>query len=530
MKNYDFKGLEPLVAKRWRKINLLKLIKEKNKKGKPYFLLEGPPYANNVLHVGHLRNIFYKDLNQRYQFMLGKDVLFTAGFDTHGLPIENMVEKKLGFKNKKDILKFGVNKFTDECKKLADLNVKNQMEIYNRYGCWMGWDEEPYLTYNNSYLESAWWSFKQMWNKGQVYEGLKPVHWCPHCETSLAGAEIEQEEKTDPGVYVKFKLKDEDASLLVFTTTPWTLPSNVVIAAASNGDYVKVKTDGDILVLAKNGLTLLDRLGIKYRVTGKFKGLKLKGKSYLPLLNVPVQKSISNNKKVRKVVMSIPILKERVPPKVAEKLGKKGGDVFEDFVSTEEGTGLVHVAPGHGKTDNEVGKYYGLPEISPLDDSCCFTGQAGKYSGKFVKDANAEITEDLKKSNSLLHQEKVRHKYPICWRCKNGLIFRLSKQWFFKTEPIRKRLLSENSKVNWMPGFAKDNMNKWLANYTDFILAKTFFASNFDRALAISLVCLPYFFPISLKFTLTPYFKPFKSAFVLTSQLFVNLFKISACF
>ena len=467
MNNYDFKEIEPEIRKYWRKINLLKLLQRKNKNGKSYFLLEGPPYANNVLHVGHLRNIFYKDLNQRYQFMRGRAVIFTAGFDTHGLPIENMVEKKLGFTRKKDIVDFGINNFTKECKKLADLNVKNQMKVYEDYGAWMGWDDNPYLTYNNEFLESGWWTFKEMYKNNQVYKGKKSIHWCPHCETALAGAEVEQEEKTDPGIYIKFELTDEDTYLLVFTTTPWTLPANVSIAVAPKGDYVKVKTQKGNLILAEERLELLERIGVGYKILEKFKGEKLAGKSYEPILNTPTQKSISKHPKARRIHMSIPILKERIAPKTAEKKGIKSKDIFEEFVSTKEGTGLVHSAPGHGKTDNEFGKHYHLPTLSPVDDAGKFTEEAGKYGGTFVKEADHDIMKDLQDEGKLLHSEKVQHSYPICWRCKSPLIFRLSNQWFFKTDKIRKKLLSENQRVNWKPEFARERMAKWLVNYDD---------------------------------------------------------------
>ena len=467
MSNYNFKKVEPELKKYWRKIDLLKRLQQKNKNGKPYFLLEGPPYANNIPHVGHLRNIYYKDLSTRYAWMTGRSVIFTAGFDTHGLPIESMVEKRLGFKRKQDIVDYGINNFTRECKKLADQSVDFWMDLYENYGVWMGWDDEPYLTYENSYLESAWWMFKRMFKNKQVYKGKKPIHWCPHCETSLAGAEVEQTEKTDPGVYVKFKLKNEDASLIVFTTTPWTLPSNVVIAADPKGTYVKVKTNSGNLILAEPRLELLESWGLKYKILKKFKGKDLEGKEYSELFNIPTQQSLNKYPRARKVYMSIPILKERIAPKTAEKRGVKAKDVFEQFVSVNEGTGFVHVATGHGKTDNEFGKHYRLPELSPLNDACNYTADAGKYAGLFVKDADNQIIKDLEHSNLLIHKERVRHSYPTCWRCKNGLIFKLSNQWFFKTDPIRKKLLSENEKVKWKPEFGRERLRNWLLNYGD---------------------------------------------------------------
>jgi len=469
MNDYNFKSLEQELSKKWRDMNLLRLLQRRNKGGKPYFLLEGPPYANAESHVGHLRGIFYKDLNQRYQFMMGRDVLFTAGFDTHGLPIENMVEKKLGFKNKKDILKFGLKNFARECKKLTSESMNSWKNLYNKYGCWVGWDDNPYLTYNNSYLESGWWGFKQIWNKNMVYKGTKPVHWCTHCGTSSAGYEVTDsyQELTDPAVYVKFKLKDQDASLLVYTTTPWTLPANVAIAVSGKDNYVKVKTSKGNLILAENRLELLKNKNIKYRVLKKFKGKILEGVEYEPLFDNEIQNVVGKYPKSRKVYLSVPLLKERIAPKVAEKLGKKAGDIYAEFVTVESGTGLVHMAPGHGKTDNEFGKMLGLTAVSPVNDEGKFTKDVGKYSGKYVKTADSEIILNLDKENKLLFSEKIRHSYPCCWRCKTPLLFRLSTQWFFKTNKIRKKLLSENEKVNWLPGFAKERMATWLNNYED---------------------------------------------------------------
>ena len=469
MNEYDFKKIEKEFSKKWRDMNLLNLLKRKNKGGKPYFLLEGPPYANAESHVGHLRGIFYKDLNQRYQFMMGRDVLFTAGFDTHGLPIENMVEKKLGFKNKKDILKFGLKNFAKECKKLTSDSMDSWKKRYNKYGCWVGWDDEPYLTYNNSYLESGWWGFKQMWNKDLVYKGTKPVHWCTHCGTASAGYEVTDayQELTDPAVFVKFKLKGKKTSLLVYTTTPWTLPANVAIAVSGKDNYVEVKTSNGNLILAENRLVLLKNKNIKYKVLKKFKGKTLKGLEYEPLFDNEVQQRVGEYPKSHKIYLSVPLLKERIAPKVAEKLGKKAGDVYEEFVTVESGTGLVHMAPGHGKTDNEFGKMLGLIAVSPVNDEGNFTKDVDKYVGKYVKHADKEIISDLKKEDKLLFSEKIRHSYPCCWRCKTPLLFRLSTQWFFKTDKIRKKLLSENSKVKWLPGFAGERMASWLSNYED---------------------------------------------------------------
>jgi len=466
---YDFKKVEEEIRRFWDKIKLLERLHKKNSKGKNYFLLDGPPYANFVPHVGHIRNTVYKDLNIRLAFAKGYNVFFQPGFDTHGLPVENIVEKKLGLKSKKDIEKLGVNKFTSECKKLAATNKDLWMEVYDLLGSWYSY-KEPYMTFENSYLESAWWSFKEMWKNGLVYEGKKPVFWCSHCETALAGYEVTDSYTilSDPGIYVKFKIKGVDEYLLVFTTTPYTLVSNVAIAVHPNEEYVKVDTNYGILVLAKKRLDLLSELEIGYTILEEFKGKELEGLEYESLLEVPQQRDVEKSKGSHKVYMSIPILKERIASKVAAKKDVgESRDVYEDFVNVKEGTGLVHVAGGHGKTDNELSQKYNLICVSPVDDVGKFTELAGKYSAMFVKNADERIINDLKENKKLVYSTKIEHKYPICWRCKNPLIFRMSDQWFFRTDMVRDKMLSENKKVKWFPDYARERFIEWVANAED---------------------------------------------------------------
>lgn len=466
---YNHKEIEKGMREHWKKIRLLSILQNKNSKGDPYFLLDGPPYANNSPHVGHIRNTIYKDMYIRLAFMRGNNVLFQPGFDTHGLPIENMVEKSLGFGSKKDIVKYGALKFCSKCKETAVKYKDEWLEAYDFLGSWYSW-KEPYITYENKYIESVWWSFKQMWDKGLAYEGKKPVFWCPKCETALAGYEVSDKyaDVTDPLIIVKFKVKGtENDYLLVFTTTPWTLPSNVAVVAKDDEDYVKVETSKGNLILAKNLVKLLDDLRTGYKILDEFKGKKLEGLEYESLLDTPTQQALQKNPKALKVYMSIPILKERISAKVAAKKGVKGGDVFEHFVSVSDGTGLVHCAPGHGKSDNLVGKHYGLPEVSPLDDQCKFTDAAGKYEGVFVKDSDPAIIEDLEKSGLMLYSHKIKHSYPLCWRCSAPLIFRMSNQWFLKVDPIKQKMLDANDKVNWQPDFAGERFNTWVANAED---------------------------------------------------------------
>lgn len=468
--SYNFKDLEENARKRWINIKLLEKLQKKNSNGKPYFLLDGPPYANNIPHIGHIRNTVYKDFYIRCAFMQGKSVFFQPGFDTHGLPIENMVEKKLNLKSKKDIKKLGIKKFCDTCKDNATHYKDVWIRIYDKMGSWYSW-KEPYLTYTNEYLESVWWSFKKLWDKDMVYEGKKPVFWCPKCETALAGYEATDKytDVQDPLIIVKFRIKDtQNDYLLVFTTTPWTLPANVALAVKGDEVYVKAKTSKGNFVLAKNLISLLEEIKVKYEIVEEFKGSKLDGLEYESLLDLPAQKELQKNKNALKVYLSIPILKERITSKVMMKKGlTSAGDVFGEFVSVEEGTGIVHMAPGHGKMDNLVGKHYGLPVVSPLDDQCKFTKDAGKYEGKFVKDADKDILEDLEKGGKLLYSAKLTHSYPLCWRCSSPLIFRLSNQWFLKTDMIKDKMLKFNEHVEWQPDFAEERFTNWVVNAED---------------------------------------------------------------
>ncbi|MEK6940585.1 MAG: isoleucine--tRNA ligase [Nanoarchaeota archaeon] len=469
---YDFKDIEKEQREYWRRLNLLKKLEERNKHGKPYFLLDGPPYANAPPHAGHLRTSVYKDVPIRVAFMKGMNVLFQPGFDTHGLPIENKVEKELKISSKRDIEKFGISNFTKRCKELAATNEEHFMKFYDDVNSWYSW-KTPYHTFDNSYVEAGWWTFKKLWKQKQVYEGEKPVFWCPRCETSLAGYEVTDSYKTlsDPAVYIKFKVKNKDESLLVYTTTPWTLISNVALAVHPDESYIKVETVQGVLILAKERIEILEKFEMGYKILEEFKGKKLEGTRYDPIIEVPQQDELHKNKKCHMVYLSIPILKERAASKVAAKKGiSEMKDIFEDFVTVQEGTGIVHTSCGHGKTDNEVGKHYGLPEPSPLDNGGKFTEKAGQYSGRFVKDTDMDIIEALKKTNMLLHYERVEHSYPVCWRCKSPLIFRMSKQLFLKVN--RELMLKENNKVRWEPKYAKERMDAWISNAEDWNISR----------------------------------------------------------
>ena len=466
---YDIKAVEQEIYNRWVKINLAKKIGSKKKKR--FFLLDGPPYANFVPHVGHIRNTVYKDMVIRLKFMQGYNVLFQPGFDTHGLPVENMVEKELKLKSKKDIERMGIEKFTSKCKELATKNKDLWLDVYKGMGALYSW-KTPYLTYDNSYIESGWWTFKRLWDKALIYEGKKPVHWCASCQTSLAGYEVTDSYKNvfDPAIYVKFKIKDMDEFIAVYTTTPWTLVSNVAVAVSPKETYVKVETAKGILIIAKPRVDILADLEIGYKIISKFSGKELDGMEYDPLLDVPLQQELTKNPAAHRVYLSKPILKARVASKIAAKKHVQISEEFSDFVTMDEGTGIVHTAPGHGRTDNEFGRHYNLPEESPLDEECKFTDAAGKYAGMFVKHADKHIIDDLEKSNRLIHASKTEHKYPLCWRCKSPLIFRMSNQWFFKINAIKDKIL--NSDINWLPSYASERFQNWVADAEDWNISR----------------------------------------------------------
>jgi isoleucyl-tRNA synthetase len=468
----EFKEFEKEIWEFWEKQKIYeKLMK---RKGDRYFLLDGPPYANFIPHVGNIKNTVVKDMVIRLNFMKGKNVLFQPGFDTHGLPIENMVEKKLGLENKKSIEKFGITNFMHECKKNAALNKDIWMRVYKSLGS-VYCLKEPYLTYENYYISSCWWAFSEMYKKGLVYEGEKPVMWCPKCETSLAGYEVTDSYKdlTDPGIYILFKLKESDENLLVYTTTPWTLAANVAIAIAPNENYVLVDINGKKVILGEKRLKKLSEIGFGYNVLKNFKGKELIGKKYEPILDIPLQKKLESGKlgKAHEIIASIPLLKERVASKIrAKKEVKEGGDLFEEFVTMEEGSGLVHTAPGHGNTDYIVGQHYKLACVSPVNEQGGLTEESG-FSG-FVKKADADIINKLESEGKLLYHEKITHSYPLCWRCKSPLIFRLSKQLFLKIDPVKKIILKENKKVNWLPEFSRERFENWVENAEDWNISR----------------------------------------------------------
>ncbi|MBI5224386.1 isoleucine--tRNA ligase [Candidatus Micrarchaeota archaeon] len=521
MLTYNQIEIEKQILEFWEKNKIPQKLSSRRPNAKRFFLLDGPPYANAQPHVGHVKTTVCKDIWSRYKQMQGFSSYFQAGFDCHGLPTEVMVEKELGIQSKGDIEKIGIDKFDALCLEKVINTEKGWMEYYRRLGAWRAY-AEPYFTYKDYYIESGWWTLKQLHEKGLLIEGEKPVYWCPHCETTLSGYEVSDSYKdmADPSIFVKFKLLGtQNEYLLVWTTTPWTLAANMAVIVHPLEIYVKAKIGNEIFILAEKRVEaiLKEKLKANFEIVGKIKGAELEGLQYLPLLDVPQQKELDD--KARKVRLSIPIMTTKkykkhklshkkenanagnmadgkigdnskpvlVPESknpiaatetksnFADKItGTEEKEEYEEFVSMKEGTGLVHCAPGHGQTDHYLGKYYGLQAVSPVDEHGKFTEKAGSIlQGIFVKTADKKIIDMLQAENKLLISEQITHRAALCWRCKFPLIFRLSKQWYLKVSTIKDKMISENEKhVKWMPEYGKVKFHNWLVDREDWAISQ----------------------------------------------------------
>ncbi len=433
----------------WNTNRTYQKTKKKLVKRSKFYFLDGPPYVTNAPHVGLAWNKTLKDIVIRYYRMKGYNVHDQPGYDCHGLPVEVLIEKSLKLTSKKDIENIvGVDRFIADCKKFAEENVQAQTKVLKDLGIWMDWDN-PYLTYKDSYIESVWWTIKRAREKNLLYKALKVVHWCPRCETALAGYEVTDEYRTvqDFSIYVKLPLVEKPGEfILVWTTTPWTLPANLGVMVHPDKSYVLAEVEGDKLILAKERLEQV--LGERsYKILEEFQGRELEDTKYRPPLQEETQAQTGENR--HRILLSA------------------------EHVSMSEGTGAVHAAPGHGEEDFEVGTRYGLPAFSPVDPSGRFTKEAGKYAGLSVRDANRVIIEDLQAKNLLWKEETIEHSYPHCWRCKTALILRATDQWFVKVTAIKAKMLSENEKVRWVPEWAgSKRFHDWLEGARDWVISR----------------------------------------------------------
>jgi isoleucyl-tRNA synthetase len=444
----DVIQMEEKVLSYWKKQDVFHQSMDLRKSGKEYVFFEGPPTANGKPGVHHVLARAFKDIFPRYKTMRGYHVSRRGGWDTHGLPVEIEVEKKLGFKNKRDIEEYGIGKFNELCRESAFTYIKDWEKLTDRIGYWVDFDT-AYITYKNEYIESIWSILKNFWDRDLLYQGYKVVPYCPRCGTPLSDHEVAQgyKEVSDPSLFVRMRLIDKpDTSLLVWTTTPWTLPANVAVAAGENVDYVKVHRELDEgeewLILAE---ALLDKVfgDEKVTVVERFKGKELKGVQYQPLFTF-----LPTEKPAHYVILG-------------------------EFVTTEDGSGLVHIAPAFGQDDMQVSQENDLPVLCTVAPDGSFISEVKDWAGLFVKDADPLITKNLEERNLLFKAMLYTHTYPFCWRCSTPLLYYARPTWYIRTSQFKERLVEINNQINWYPEhIKKGRFGNWLSNNIDWALGR----------------------------------------------------------
>jgi len=434
--------VESDILASWKSINHMhdKQV-DKNKEGESFVFYDGPAFANGFPGLHHMVAKNLKDSVTKYHVMNGKKVIRKIGWDTHGLPIENHVEKKLGISSKKEIESLGIEKFNEECRKSVRANEDAFTDLTAKMGQFFD-VENPYLTYKNDYIETEWWILKEMFEKDMFYEGTRVVPYCPHCGTGLATHEVAQNYQTDTAitVFVPFKKKDSDEYFLVWTTTPWTLIANVALCVNPDESYVKVESNGYKFILAESLASKV--LGEEYTVLETFKGKELEYTEY-----------------------------EQLIPSF--ELDKKAFFVTcDNYVTMEDGTGIVHIAPAFGEDDALVGKRYDLPYLNPVGKDGCYVG--GLWDGKFVHDVNEEVVAYLKENDKLFKRQKLAHEYPHCWRCDTALLYYSMPSYYIRVSEMTDALVKANSSVNWYPAYVGEKrFANWLANARDWNVSRS---------------------------------------------------------
>ncbi len=442
-------SMEEGVMKLWKQNDIFKKTVEQREGGPEYVFYEGPPTANGKPGVHHVLARAFKDMFPRYKIMRGYHVSRRGGWDTHGLPVEIEVEKRHGFTNKQDIEKFGIAKFNEECRKSAFDYIQDWERLTDRIAFWVDM-KTAYVTFTNDYIESVWNILKNFYDRDLLYKGYKVVPYCPRCGTPLSDHEVAlgYDEVSDPSIFIRMPLVDKpDTSLLVWTTTPWTLPGNVAVAAHPDVDYVTVERameDGskEKLILAK---ALLEKVFAEeeVKVLSTFKGKKLNGEKYHPLFTF------------------------MPPDKPAHYV------VLADFVTTEDGSGLVHIAPAFGAEDMQMSKEYNLPVLMTVQPDGAFIPEVTPWRGMWVKDADPLITDDLQARGLLFRVETYTHSYPFCWRCKTPLLYYAREAWYIRTNQFKERLVALNRAINWVPDHIKEGrFGNWLENNVDWALSR----------------------------------------------------------
>lgn len=454
---------EEKILEYWNKNNIFNKSLEKPATKGSFVFYDGPPFATGEPHYGHVVPGTVKDIIPRYKTMRGYSVTRRWGWDCHGLPVENIIEKELQLATKKDILNYGLCNFNAKAQGSVMRYANDWRKIIPRLGRWVDMDND-YRTMDASYTESVWWAFAELYKKGLIYEGFKAMNLCPRCETTLSNFEVSQGYKdiTDISVYVKFKIADENNTFfLAWTTTPWTLPGNVALAVNPNIDYVKINIDNTILILAESRLGVIKT---EYKILNKIKGKDLVGKSYKPVFDY-----YFNDKKLKNI--------------------ENGWKVYgADFVTTEDGTGIVHIAPAFGSDDYELSLKHNLPFVQHVNMSGNFTSEVKDFAGMNVKPkstteekdahqkADIEIIKFLAHKDSLFAKEKIVHSYPHCWRCDTPLLNYATSSWFVKVTSLRDKLVAENKKVKWIPGEIGDGrFGNWLLGAKDWAISRSRF-------------------------------------------------------
>lgn len=449
----NFREMDKEIKKFWEDNEIYQKVKKLNENYPEYYFVDGPPYCSGAIHLGTAWNKTIKDTVLRFKRMQNYNVLDKAGWDMHGLPIEVKVENEFNIKSKKDIeTKIGTTEFIEKCKEFALKNKEVMENQFKNLGIWLDW-ENAYMPIKNDYIESGWWSLKKAHEKNLLSKDLRVGYWCPRCETSLAEHEVrgEYKEVLDPSVYVKFKLKNEeenkkekDTYLVIWTTTPWTLISNLLVSVHPDFDYAYVE-----VVLEKDGEEIKETWIIAEALVEEVMKKANKGnniKSYNIIKTV-------KGKDLEGIKYIHPLLEENERQKEFAEIENAHTVVLGEHVSLDGGTGLVHTAPGFGEEDFEVGKKYNVPIYSPIDDEGRYI--EGKWKGIFVKDADDEVIEALKNKNLLVSSGKIKHTYPHCWRCKTPLLFRATEQWFLNISKIKDDIIEHAKTVDWVPNWVE---------------------------------------------------------------------------
>jgi isoleucyl-tRNA synthetase len=472
MEKYEPRKQEPEILKFWKDKRIYENSREKNKGKKKFYFLDGPPYTSGKVHLGTAWNKSLKDSIQRYKRMQGFDVIGRAGYDMHGLPTENAAEKELGIQNKDQIKKFGVDKFVKACKELSIRNMEIMNEDFKKMGIWMDFDN-AYQSVKKDFIDGEWWLVKKAHEKGRLYEGLRSMAWDWQHQTAVAKHELEYKDVKDRSIYVKMKVKGKDNEfLIIWTTTPWTVAFNLGIMANPTLEYVKCKVDvrkptdksGSVSGTASGGFeywivakalanTFISSVAEKkFRIVDEFKGKNLEGIAYIHPLYGELKEHYDRIKqkhpKTHTVVLS------------------------EEYVNTESGSGLVHMAPGCGPEDYEVGHMNNIPPWNLVQEDGAYSGDMKEFAGMHSIRDNNKFTDYLKEKNAIVAEQIVKHSYPHGQRSHKPVIFRTTRQWFFKVEDIKKNLIKENNKIKWVPKAGYNAFNSWLENLRDNSISK----------------------------------------------------------